>query len=187
MTRPEIPTIVTRVARLALAMASLAAVPAMAGPARSASPEAEVRAGFLRFVDAQNAHDLKALKGMLLDSANFLWITRGDAVWGREDALRRFEALYAGTWQLAPDTIAFRVVVSRPGVAQVFAPVDYTVGAKGEAATTSRLYLNQVWVDDGGWKVASILPIPLTPAVAAPVASAPGVGLPSPPAPSAKK
>jgi hypothetical protein len=40
-----------------------------------------------RFVAAQNAHDLNAVTGMLLDSPNFLWITRGTPVWGRSDAL----------------------------------------------------------------------------------------------------
>jgi hypothetical protein len=60
----------------------------------AAAPEQEVRATFERFVAAQNAHDLKAVKSLLLGSPNFLWITRGTAIWGMEAALKRFAAIY---------------------------------------------------------------------------------------------
>ena len=47
-----------------------------------AASEDEVRATFERFIVAQNAHDEKALAGILLDSPDLLWITRGAPVWG---------------------------------------------------------------------------------------------------------
>ena len=68
-----------------------------------AAPEDEVRATFDRFVVAQNAHDIKAVESLLLRSPNFLWITRGTPVWGHDAALKRFGALYDGTWRLDPD------------------------------------------------------------------------------------
>src|SRR5919109_5653807 len=68
-----------------------------------AAPEDEVKAVFERFVVAQNAHDLKAVGELLLDAPHFLWITRGTPIWGHEAALKRFEALYQGTWRLEPD------------------------------------------------------------------------------------
>ena len=52
-----------------------------------AASEDEVRATFERFVAAQNAHDEKALAGLLLDSPDFLWITRGAPVWGHDQAM----------------------------------------------------------------------------------------------------
>ena len=67
-----------------------------------AAPEDEVRAAFDRFVAAQNAHDVKAVESLLLDSPNFLWITRGTPVWGAGAAVNRFAALYQGTWRLRP-------------------------------------------------------------------------------------
>jgi hypothetical protein len=45
-----------------------------------AGTEDEVKAQFSRFVAAQNAHDLKAVGDMLLDSPAFLWIRRGAPV-----------------------------------------------------------------------------------------------------------
>ena len=68
-----------------------------------ATPEDEVRSTFDRFVAAQNAHDIKAVESLLLGSPDFLWITRGAPVWGQDAALKRFAALYEGTWRLDPN------------------------------------------------------------------------------------
>src|ERR1700740_1948288 len=68
--------------------------------AASGAPDDEVRATFERFVAAQNAHDVMAVESLLLNSPDFLWITRGTPVWGHDAALKRFTALYEGTWRL---------------------------------------------------------------------------------------
>ena len=57
---------------------------------------------FDQFVKAQNSHDVAAVRELLLDSPNFLWVTRGAPIWGRDAALKRFETLYQGTWKLRP-------------------------------------------------------------------------------------
>ena len=77
--------------------AALAAVLIICAGSVQAGPEDEVKAQFSKFIAAQNAHDLKTVGDMLLDSPQFLWITRCAPIWGREAALKRFEALYQGT------------------------------------------------------------------------------------------
>jgi hypothetical protein len=77
----------------------------------AAAPEDDVRATFDRFVIAQNAHDVKAVESLLLGSPNFLWITRGTPVWGPEAALKRFAALYEGTWRLEPEASGLKVTM----------------------------------------------------------------------------
>ncbi|MEO8586974.1 MAG: nuclear transport factor 2 family protein [Acidobacteriota bacterium] len=140
-------------------LASLTAVSAWAAP-----PDDDPRATFDRFVAAQNAHDLKAVEALLLDSPQFLWITRGTPVWGRAEALKRFEALYAGTWHLEPESAAFRVVFAQPQVAELFVPIVFSIGPAGQPAQETRFLMNQVLVkSDSGWKIASILPIPAPP------------------------
>ena len=59
---------------------------ALFGSVRGGS-EDEVKALFSKFVAAQNAHDIKAVTELLQDSPNFLWITRGAPIWGRDAAL----------------------------------------------------------------------------------------------------
>lgn len=138
----------------------LAAFAVLAAPTAPASPE-QVLQTFDRFVAAQNAHDVKAVESLLLDSADFLWITRGTPVWGREAALKRFKALYEGTWQLAPEAGALKVVMLGEAAAQVFVPISFSIGAPGQAPQTTRFLMNQVLVKTpAGWKVSAILPIP---------------------------
>jgi uncharacterized protein (TIGR02246 family) len=127
-----------------------------------AAPEDEVRAVVERFVAAQNAHDIRAVGELLLDAPHFLWITRGTPIWGHEAALKRFASLYQGTWRLEPDMPALRVMMLGDTSAQVYVPIVFTIGAPGQAAQATRFLMNQVLVKaPGGWRVSSILPIPV--------------------------
>jgi hypothetical protein len=99
------------ISRIAISLMLLAVV----GPA-PAGTEDEVKALFAKFLAAQNAHDLKAVGELLQDSPQFLWITRGTPIWGRDAALKRFEALYQGTWSLDPkidELRGYRVAAGR--------------------------------------------------------------------------
>ena len=125
-----------------------------------AGTEDEVKALFAKFVAAQNAHDLKAVSETLQDSPQFLWITRGAPVWGRDAALKRFEALYQGTWSLEPKSDELRVIEVRPDVVHLFVPITFMISPAGQTAQPTRFLMNQVVVKTAdGWKVASILPI----------------------------
>ena len=126
-----------------------------------AATEDDIKTVFDAFVAAQNAHDSKAVANTLHDSPNLLWITRGTPIWGREAALKRFDALYQGTWRLEPEAGAFKVVMLGPDTAQIFVPIVFTIGAQGQAAQPTRFLMNQILVKTtDGWRVSSILPIP---------------------------
>jgi ketosteroid isomerase-like protein len=140
---------------------ALAAIIMIFAGSVQAGTEDEVKAQFSKFVAAQNAHDLKAVGDMLLDSPQFLWITRGAPIWGREAALKRFEALYQGTWSLDPKTDELKVFEIQPGVAQLYVPITFMVAPAGQTAQPTRFLMNQILVKTPeGWKVSSILPIP---------------------------
>ena len=127
----------------------------------AATTEDEVRATFDRFVAAQNAHDIKAVESLLLGSPNFLWITRGAPIWGPDAALKRFTALYEGTWRLDPETAGLKVAMIGDGAAHVYVPISFMIGAPGQQAQPARFLMNMIWTKTpGGWKVSSILPIP---------------------------
>src|SRR4051794_3501433 len=84
--------------------------------------EQEVLALFDRFVTAQNAHDLTAVGELLWDNPGFLWITGGAPIRGEEAALKRFGALYEGTWRLEPKLDDLQVTMLTADVAQIYAP-----------------------------------------------------------------
>ena len=132
----------------------------VAGVAR-ASSEDEVKALFTKFVAAQNAHDIKAVGELLHDTPQFLWITRGAPIWGRDAALKRFEALYQGTWSLDPKMDELKVTELQPGVVQLYVPITFMISPAGQTAQPTRFLMNQLVVKTaGGWKVSNILPIP---------------------------
>ena len=72
-----------------------------------------------------------------------------------------FEALYRGTWRLEPALSDLRITLVADGVAQIYVPIMFTIGAPGQEAQKTRFLMNQVLLKTpAGWKVASILPIP---------------------------
>ncbi len=134
-----------------------------------AAVDDDVKATFDRFVAAQNAHDVSAVRDVLLDSPNFLWVTRGVPIWGRDAALKRFETLYQGTWKLSPDTANLKVVLVTDTTAQLFVPITFNIGPPGQPAPDAPFLMNQTLVKTAaGWRIASILPIPLPAPVPAP-------------------
>ena len=97
----------------------------------------------------------------MLASPDFLWITRGMPVWGHDAALKRFTALYEGTWRLDPDISGLKIMMLGDGMAQIYVPITFAIGAPGQAAQQIKFLMNQVLVKTpAGWKVSSILPIP---------------------------
>jgi len=128
----------------------------------SAASDEDVRAVFDQFVKAQNSHDIVAVRELLLDSPNFLWVTRGAPVWGREAALKRFESLYQGTWKLSPDMANLKTVLVGETTAQLYVPITFNIGAAGQPAPDAPFLMNQTLVKTpAGWRIANILPIPV--------------------------
>lgn len=151
----------SRVARRSIACATLLLFSLLIKLA-VAAPEDEVRSTFDRFVTAQNAHDIKAVESLLLNSPDFLWITRGAPVWGQDAALERFAALYEGTWQLDPELTSLKMIMIGEGVVQVYVPIMFTIGAAGQPPQQAKFLMNLVLVKtQAGWRVSSILPIPV--------------------------
>src|SRR6202020_1017791 len=88
----------------------LATLTANAQTAKPTYPvQDEIRALFVRFVAAQNAHDGDTVGSMIWDSPDFLWVSRGNPVRGSQQAIANFRSYYKGTWHLEPDMTRFSV------------------------------------------------------------------------------
>src|SRR5216683_8167641 len=91
-----------------------AALVTIATLAQAATMEEEVRAVFDKYIAIQNAHDLKSMRSLLADTPDFLWISRGKPIWGREAALKSLEERYKGAWRIDVDRKELRIIsVSR--------------------------------------------------------------------------
>ncbi len=141
-----------------------AALTAIVRLAHAATMEEEVRAVFDKYIAIQNAHDLKSMRNLLADSPDFLWVSRGKPIWGREAALKSLEERYKGTWHIDANKKELRVISISRRVAQVYAPTLLTVGDPGVEPARNRLYINLVMVrKPEGWQIVSILPILVPP------------------------
>jgi len=141
-----------------------AAAAMLVAPAQAATMEEEVRAVFDRYVAIQNAHDLKSMRNLFVDSSDFLWISRGKPIWGREAALKELEERYKGTWHLEVDRKELRVISVSRRVAHVYATTQLTAGDAGAKPGRTRAYINLVMVKKPeGWQIASVLPIQFPP------------------------
>jgi uncharacterized protein (TIGR02246 family) len=146
---------------LALVFATAAVLLA---PVQAASMDEEVRAVFDQYVAIQNAHDSKSMRNLLVDSPDFLWISRGKPIWGREAALKELEERYKGTWHLEVDRKDLRVISVSRRVAHVYATTQLTAGEVGHKPARTRAYINLVMVKKPeGWQIASVLPIQAPP------------------------
>jgi ketosteroid isomerase-like protein len=129
------------------------------GTSAFAAPADDVGRDFDQFVAAQNAHDLPAVRRLLADGPQFLWVTRGVVVRGSDAAIERFRDLYKGTWNLTVTSKAEIFAIDRNNI-QLIAPVTFSIGAPGSAPTETRFILTQLWHRQGGrWRISSLLPI----------------------------
>ena len=72
-----------RLLAITLAATIVRTFPALAGP------EEELTTLYERFLTAQNARDLTAVRATLWDSPQFLWVSDGMSVWGRDALVER--------------------------------------------------------------------------------------------------
>lgn len=134
----------------------LMAVNAAAAP----DARAEATAFFERFAAAQNAHDIAAVRPLLWDSPDFLWISRGNQTHGAAAALSLYSSYYKGTWHIEPDLTKLTATWLDRDVMQLLVPVAFTRGDPGQLPQTAKYLISQTLVRRGGsWRVATIIPV----------------------------
>jgi len=122
-----------------------------ASPARAA-PKDDVKGAFTHFVNAQNAHDLKAIGNLLADSPDFLWISSGHVVRERGAALQRFEQMFKGKWRVDPDWSTFQILGLDFTTMEIFVRVSTSDGGSVRKARMSLVLVNT----PKGWQVQNI-------------------------------
>jgi hypothetical protein len=146
--------------RLAAIFMAFAAVGSAASNPACAAPIGEARGAFSRFVSAQNAHDLNEVGKLLGDFPDFLWISPGYVVRGRDAALERFRQLFQGTWRVDPDWSTFQVLRLDISTLEIFVRVSTSSGAPPR-----KMLINMILVNTAqGWRVMNIVSRDLPPA-----------------------
>jgi len=119
----------------------------------AAAPSEAIRSTVSRFVNAQNAHDLKGVGSLLADAPDFLWISGGQVVRERAAAIERFKELFKGKWRIDPEWSTFQVLGLDVSTMEVFVNVSTSDGTATRKARMNLLLINTTQ----GWRVLNIL------------------------------
>ncbi len=129
---------------------------ALARPA-AADPEQEIRDLYAAFVTAQNEHDIDAVRSLLSDRPDFLWISDGRPVWGREAMLARMADFQkAEVWRVEPEYAASQVIRLDEDTAVFHLPLLLVLGTKADPAQLKWLVEVICQKEAAGWRIAGL-------------------------------
>jgi hypothetical protein len=140
----------------------------------SAATEQQLRSTYKRLIDAENAHDIAAVRGFVWKSPTALFVAKTKTAaegnwagfWGTDVVVDHIDELFHGTFVMTPDYGREKVVQLGRDVAQTYVPLDISVGYAGQSGTPKPFLMIVEWVRDRGeWKMATdiALPIPAAP------------------------
>ncbi|GAB7542542.1 YybH family protein [Cupriavidus sp. CuC1] len=132
----------------------------------TATDTQEIHDLFLRQADAETAHDIDALDGMLAhavpgqpDPVSF--VARAYRFWGRDAVMEHFRKTFTGTWRFEPDQSAISIIPLNGDTVQIYAPTRITLGAAGQPAKTATFLINEFVIrTPSGWKISAVVPVP---------------------------
>jgi hypothetical protein len=174
-------------------MAALSLIATLSGPRPTAAAEsgrelaptkhdkslsthelAELRALYKQLIDAENQHDIVAVKQMVWVSPNALFVAKTATpaegnwagFWGTDVVLQHLEDLYkAGPFQIDPDYDKEKVVALSRDVAETYVPVNITVAYAGQTPVPKPFLMILEWVrTPAGWRMATDIALPIPPA-----------------------
>ena len=138
--------------------AAIAAILFLLAPAAQAGPREDVRAIYERFVAAQNARDVPAMRSLLLDRPEFLWVSNGQSFWGRETMLARLTSYQSNAvWRARPDLTHAVVVEVSPTSAFIHLPLALDIGTAAHSFNETRFLVSGLFVKTAqGWKISAL-------------------------------
>jgi len=137
-------------------------------PARPQAPEAEIKRAYRDLIDAENKHDVPAVKAMVWDSASTLFVAKAPTgwhgYWGIEDVIQHLHDMYQTSFRIDPIYNEERVVFITGDIAETYAPVKITVAYGGQNPVPRPFIMVLLWIrTTRGWKMATDIPIPVPP------------------------
>jgi hypothetical protein len=126
-------------------------------------------------IDAENRHDLTAVRKMVWQSPDTLFVAKTATAaegnwagfWGSEVVMRHLADLYAGTFVMSPHYDRVKTVGLTADAAETYAPLDITVSYAGQTPAPKPFLMIVTWVrTSDGWMMATDVALPIPPAPA---------------------
>jgi hypothetical protein len=162
-----------------LAAFVLSAHPSLAASSADVDPldqstHDSVKSLYRRLIEAENHHDLAAVRPLVWVSPNALFVAKTATAaegnwagfWGTEAVIDHLGDLYrAGSFHIEPDYDRERVVGITSEVAEVYVPVRITVAYAGQTPVPKPFLMILHWVlTPAGWRMATDIALPIPPA-----------------------
>jgi hypothetical protein len=133
----------------------------------------EIKRLYRVLIDAENRHEVEALKPLVWVSPNALFVAKtatpaeGNwaAFWGTEVVLRHLEELYeAGPFRIDPDYEKEKIVALSRDVVQTYVPVSITVAYARQTPVPKPFLMILEWVrTPQGWRMTTDIALPIPP------------------------
>jgi ketosteroid isomerase-like protein len=152
--------------------AILFASPALFCAAQSGSAagdkEQEVRDIYMKLIDAENRHDLPAVREFVWNSPSTLFVAKAPVgwhgYWGIDDVMQHLHDMYRQPFRIDPTYEEEKVVFITPDIAETYAPVRITVAYGGQNPVPKPFVMVLLWIKTSqGWKMTTDIPIPVPP------------------------
>ena len=132
-------------------------LPVVANPA-TPKQEDKIIETYLGFAAAQNARDLERVGAFFVDGPQFLWVSDGRSVWGREATLKRMGRFQgADHWKVLPGLDDAEIIMLSPTSGILHMPLILEIG-KAASPNSLKFLVSIVFQQvEGDWKIASLL------------------------------
>jgi ketosteroid isomerase-like protein len=119
----------------------------------------DARAAYARFLAAQNARDVPAMRELLSASPGFLWISDGKPYWGREAMLERLGSFQRNAvWVAAPALERGRAERIAPGEVVMAFPLRLRIAERADAPADVLDFLVTALFrrEEGTWRIVGL-------------------------------
>jgi hypothetical protein len=143
------------------------ALAAGAGAVGAASPQdQEVRHAYKELIDAENRHDLPAVRALVWNSSETLFVAKAPVgwhgYWGLDDVMQHLHDMYQQPFRIDPIYEEERVVFIKPDIAETYVPVKISVAFAGQNPVPRPFIMVLVWIKTpAGWRMTTDIPIPI--------------------------
>jgi len=134
----------------------------------------KLKALYRRLIDAENRHDIAAVRSLVWVSPNALFVAKTATAaegnwagfWGTDAVLQHLDDLYkAGPFKIEPDYDKEKVVALSRDVTETYVPVNITVAYAGQTPVPKPFLMILEWVrTQHGWRMATDIALPIPPA-----------------------
>src|SRR5271154_346618 len=162
-----------RATRYTMAVAAACLTLWIAGIAHAqTSKEQEIKHVYKHLIDAENKHDLPAVRQLVWNSPSTLFVAKAPVgwhgYWGIDDVMQHLHDMYQQPFRIDPIYEEEKVVVITPDIAETYAPVCITVAYGGQNPVPKPFVMVLLWIKTPqGWRMATDIPIPVPPEPAA--------------------